>query len=560
MTPLPPTFEALLARIAADPELAPARAGNLASSLRRFVAICGRTPQAEASVPAVRRWIEAATPGAQGVSRRRWANIRSEVGFALRRYEAPTRAPLPKDLAADWARMRLCLGGEIRLMRGLSNLIHWCSREGIAPDRVDDAVMERYLEDLRARSLKGRPEKRFREVCRLWNRAAETCPGWPSPRVTVPTYRKKVSFSWDAFPAPFLADLDRYCAFMSGRDLLAEHAPAAPRRQTTLASQREHLRRFASGLVRSGFPMENLTGLSVLVVPENFETAVRFHLDRRGGKPWPGLFETAAIVVVVAKEYLRLEADRIARLRTVRNRLKCRKKGMTKKNRERLRPLIDPLNQIRFLTFADNLVASTRKQKNPKRQALDVQTALVHELLVVAPMRFGNLTGLNLQQHVRRVGSGHKQRVFIFIPADEVKNTVELEFELPPPTIALLDLYLDKHRPRLLKGPEEGWLFPGQKGGHKHEVGLRERLCRVIERVTGLVLNPHLYRHVAAFFYLQEHPGDYETVRLLLGHKSVETTITFYAEFEALTARRIYAEHILERRQRTAAAPERAAW
>jgi integrase len=175
-------------------------------------------------------------------------------------------------------------------------------------------------------------------------------------------------------------------------------------------------------------------------------------------------------------------------------------------------------------------------------------------------MRFGNLTGLNLVQHFRREGSGRKQRVFIVIPADEVKNTVDLEFELPPPTIALLDLYLDKHRPRLLKGPEEGWLFPGQKGGHKHEVGLRERLCRVIERVTGLVFNPHLYRHAAAFFYLQEHPGDYETVRLLLGHKSVETTITFYAEFEALTARRIYAEHILERRQRAAVAPERAAW
>ena len=88
MNPLLPTFEALLARIAADPELTPARAGNLASSLRRFVAICGRTPQAEASVPAVRRWIAAATPGTQGVSRRRWANIRSDVRFVLRRYEA----------------------------------------------------------------------------------------------------------------------------------------------------------------------------------------------------------------------------------------------------------------------------------------------------------------------------------------------------------------------------------------------------------------------------------------------------------------------------------------
>ena len=124
MNPLLPTFEALLDRIAVDPELTPARAGNLASSLRRFVAICGRSLQTEASVPAVRRWIAAATPGAQGVSRRRWANIRSDVRFVLQRYQAPTRAPLPKDLAPDWARLRECLASDIRLVRGLSNLIH----------------------------------------------------------------------------------------------------------------------------------------------------------------------------------------------------------------------------------------------------------------------------------------------------------------------------------------------------------------------------------------------------------------------------------------------------
>jgi len=47
---------------------------------------------------------------------------------------------------------------------------------------------------------------------------------------------------------------------------------------------------------------------------------------------------------------------------------------------------------------------------------------------------------------------------------------------------------------------------------------------------------------------LQANPGDYETVRRLLGHKSVDTTMTFYAEFEALAARRLYTDHILDRK------------
>ena len=95
-------------------------------------------------------------------------------------------------------------------------------------------------------------------------------------------------------------------------------------------------------------------------------------------------------------------------------------------------------------------------------------------------------------------------------------------------------------------------LFPGQGRGHKHEVTIRQQLCGAVFRHTGLTVNPHLYRHIAAFFYLQANPGDYETVRRLLGHKSVETTIMFYAEFERYPALRQYNDCILRRREELA--------
>ena len=36
--------------------------------------------------------------------------------------------------------------------------------------------------------------------------------------------------------------------------------------------------------------------------------------------------------------------------------------------------------------------------------------------------------------------------------------------------------------------------------------------------------------------FLEAHPGAYEDVRRLLGHKSIQTTINFYAGLEATAA------------------------
>jgi integrase len=221
---------------------------------------------------------------------------------------------------------------------------------------------------------------------------------------------------------------------------------------------------------------------------------------------------------------------------------------MTNKNRNRLRPLLSPQNQIKFLCLADKLLKLANKKGKTHRSALLVQTALIHEILIHAPLRLDNLVNLNINRHIKRQNNGVRSQLFIVIPADEVKNQEILEYELPEPTVRLFDRYMSEYRPILLKAPEEGWLFPGEVHGHKHEVTLREQLCRAVKKHTGLTVNPHLYRHVSAFFYLQAHPGDYETVRKLLAHRSVDTTMNFYAEFDGLAARRLYSQHILERK------------
>ena len=65
-------------------------------------------------------------------------------------------------------------------------------------------------------------------------------------------------------------------------------------------------------------------------------------------------------------------------------------------------------------------------------------------------------------------------------------------------------------------------------------------------RLGGLDMPAHRFRHAAAKIYLDRHPGEYELIRQLLGHKDKETTIAFYSGAESASAARYYARTILE--------------
>ena len=100
---------------------------------------------------------------------------------------------------------------------------------------------------------------------------------------------------------------------------------------------------------------------------------------------------------------------------------------------------------------------------------------------------------------------------------------------------ALLDL-LDKHlasRSPLLCPAGTPWLFPRRDGkGPVDTSTLSTRLKQRILKETGIVMNAHLFRHLAAMLYLNENPGAYEAVRRLLGHSSVSKTIAVYTGLE----------------------------
>lgn len=543
------TFADLLQLIDADLALHPQKAANLKSSINRFLRVVSWTNTMEASFPRVRRALKDALPANQEVKTRTWQNTKSDLRFTLERYGAPARAPLRKDLDPNWAELRDMVDDEPKFARGLSNFIHFCSAQGISCEDIDDNVMTRYHTDLKERSLKNNPDRLYRRVCKLWNEVLDTYGEQSSShKVTVPCFRDTISFPLDAFPASFRDDLKRYEDYMSGSNLFDDNALNRGLKESTIRSHVFGFRRLASLIVKSGTPITEVTSLLCLVEQSKLRAGLELYQKRLGKVDASNLGNLIGALITLSRKYLRLDEIDVRWLVDLSNRLPKRRRGMTTKNIDRLHQFETIENLRAFLDVTDRLIREANKIKSPPKRAVRIQTALLHELLLVAPIRAANLTRLRVDEHLHCVGKGNKKRMFLQLMPDQTKNGKEMEFALPIHFMRLYDQYISDHRPQLLNAPDEGWLLPGRNGSHKNQVTVSDQMVKAVERLTGLRINLHLYRHIAGFMYLRSNPGQYETIRLLLGHASVDTTITFYAGFNDTQTRSLYGDLIAELR------------
>ena len=111
-----------------------------------------------------------------------------------------------------------------------------------------------------------------------------------------------------------------------------------------------------------------------------------------------------------------------------------------------------------------------------------------------------------------------------------------LDFTFDDELTALIDEYIHQYRPHLISGANSDFLFPGLVGGPKTANMFSGQITDRIEDVTGLRLTVHQFRHAAAAVYLRHHPGAYEVVKRLLGHRNMQTTINFYCGLETVQA------------------------
>src|ERR1700694_3638591 len=106
--------------------------------------------------------------------------------------------------------------------------------------------------------------------------------------------------------------------------------------------------------------------------------------------------------------------------------------------------------------------------RDPKalRAAVTAQLAVAIAILAFAPVRLANLTAIRLGTNLIKP-DGPDSNYWLVFPDYDVKNRVRLDYPLEQYLTQLIDEYVHDFRPTLVRGSNEPWLFPGQRGGAK---------------------------------------------------------------------------------------------
>jgi integrase len=278
---------------------------------------------------------------------------------------------------------------------------------------------------------------------------------------------------------------------------------------------------------------------------ERYQEILRFFLDRHGGKTSPQIGQLAAALKDIAKHWVKIDAATLERFKKIAARLAVPRRGMTAKNRERLRPFDDSEIVAVFLGLPQRIRHEVEaNRRNPPRDAILAQMAAAIALLQAAPIRLKNLTQLDVEDNLIARG----KKLYLVIGESDTKNREPIDFELPAETVEILSWYVREHRWVLLQEPS-GALFPGKGGKPKSSGLLATQISQAVFRYTGLRFNTHLFRHAGGKIFLDARPGHYEVVRRVLGHRSIATTTSLYTGAETRSAGLHFASVIAERRR-----------
>jgi integrase len=526
-------------------DLTPLQRRDQISAVRTVARLLEAPPEAiRADVPMLRKRLDELSPGAAGVSPGRWANIRSLFGRALGQVRAmqPSRSQTP--VSTDWEGLLSTLDRN-RATR-LRPLVRHLSNRGVGPAKVTLGHLEGYRDALLNDRLRRRPERTWDGLTWAWNACSREVLGWPKVLIDRPSRKESYVLPWTSFQPAFVAAVDQFIEWRGGFNL-SEEGPARPARAATLKKRRDQLRVAASALVHQGHPVADLTCLRDLVTEDNMRSILNFMLDRHDRKPVPSIGYMAVFLKYVAEKYLDLDEQTLVKIKKLTRKLVSNRRGLTPRNRERLRPFDDPQTVAEFLALPARIREELSKDRRAaKPKALLAQAAAAIAIQQAVPLRIRNLAGIDVRKNlIERSG-----RVYLVFPETDTKNGEPIEFEIPERTLDPLAWYIREHRPALLNGPSDA-LFPGESGGAKSAALLSNQLAKVFYRYLGLRIHAHLLRHIAAKIFLDQRPGQYEVVRQVLRHRSIETTTAFYAGAETRSAGAHFAAVLDERRSQS---------
>ncbi|MBR1287727.1 site-specific integrase [Bradyrhizobium sp. AUGA SZCCT0177] len=548
MMPLEPTFAAAMIAIEVAADLSASVKRHWICSLRQIAKWLDRPVEV---TPA--RWTAIRLPvgllhhARLGVTPKTVANHRANAAAALRwfgkEFNVPARGVA---LSAEWATLRDGIGDRGRRAR-LYGLMRYCSGRGLMLDAVDDTLVADYLRYRAETTSLAAGSAAHRSIARAWNLSAGENPAWPARRLTEPPVKAQEGPAWEEFPEGLRRDIVKYLAGLGKIRKGPNGKRSRPCSPRTVKTRRAELVAVARMAVKIGLPIESLKSLAALVHPDVAAPVLDAYWENNGAEPKVYTIDLAWKLLSVARQ-TGLDQASIERLDDMRVSLEeHRHGGLTAKNLDLIRQVLTDGIWSEVVSLPNALMRQARADQAhaPVKAALTAQLAVAIAILSFAPVRLTNLVSIELGKNLIKPG-GQASPFWLVFPHYDVKNRVTIEFTFDKALTGLIDEYIHEFRSTLARGSNTAWLFPGVAGKPKTANMFSTQITERIQKVTGVRMTVHQFRHACAAIYLKHRPGEYETVKRLLGHRNIQTTVNFYCGLETTQANEAFGKIIRE--------------
>jgi integrase-like protein len=550
---LEPTFVDAIGLIEGADELSPTTRTHWMCSLRQIAKALDKPLEViPARYSAIKNHLRQLHHAPLGLTAKTLANHKSNAKAGLLWLTNEKSVPRHgTPLSADWERLHAQLSARQDRYR-LASLMRFCSGQGIAPAAVDEIVVDGYYAYRSREMARSTHAVTRRVLARLWNAQIGVVEGWPCHRLIEPPVKARTELTWQDFPKGLRDEVEGYLTGLGQLRRSRSGQRLRPCKPATIACRRREILLAAKRAVGLGTPIESLSSLGKLLDPDVVEKILGSYWEQNGETPKTFTIDLACHLLAAARGTGCVSEEALARLDDLRATLELhRQSGLTDKNIALIRQVLTEGVWSRVVHLPAQLMAKARSRLDQAPVAAGVlaQIAVAIAILSVAPVRRSNLTNIRLDTNLIKPG-GPQSNYWLVFPDYDVKNRVRLEFVLDDVLTALIDEYVHEFRPTMLRGRNEDWLFPGQRGGAKQSISFGTQIVNKIYKATGLRVTVHQFRHAAGALLLKKFPGNYELVRRVLGHRSIETTINSYCGLENIQASEIFGELVREQLNR----------
>lgn len=534
-------------------EAGPNRKRDLKSAIRCVARVLGRSLDALPIDPVfLKPKLDAVIPGAHDLTPKTWGKRLSEFGQAMK-MAGIGRKLGPVEMSGSWEGLRVTMRahGDRSIICWLGQFLRFGFMSGINPADVTFETVLAYEAERRAAAPNRDAGKTAYYAARMWDKAANTIPGWPQNRVGWKDRRNQYCLPWSAFAPTLEEDVEAWLSRSGGEDIFDDWNPGARRKPITRDKRRYELQRFASALVHDGVDPQILLSVEALVGMENVRRGLRWLRDERfGGALTGGLQNIAIALASAARWHVNVDQRHQQMLNDIVKRCALSERGMTLKNRQRMEPFKNPDLVRRHLDLPERMFPGLEARCDTRRAAVRAETALAIAMLTWCPLRIGNLRAIELDRHLKHERRGRARKIYLIIPAGEVKNSIDIKFELPPQVTILLDRFIAEHRVRLAP-PGSRFLFSRRSDDAPVDYNsIALRIKTTLRSELGVDFSTHNFRHLAGLIWLLENPTGYEVVRRLLGHKAASTAMDFYVGLQTDVAHKAFTDLLAGYRER----------